>query len=54
MDATHTHTCYTLREICNHVLEGKKKKKPEKVVIVASFEGDGEKAQYSSFKHIFL
>ena len=52
---THTHT-NTQREICNHVLEGKKnsskglnfnkkvKKKPQKVLIVASFEGDDEKA----------
>ena len=52
---THTHTSYTGRDICNHVLEGKKlnkrfklqqkvKKKPQKVLIVASFEGDDEKA----------
>ena len=26
----------------------------EKVLIVASFEGDDEKAQYASFKHIFI
>ena len=52
---THTHSSHTHREICNHVLEGKKiikrfkleqkvKKKPQKVLIVASFEGDDEKA----------
>ena len=51
---THTHT-NTQREICNHVLEGKNsskglnfnkkvKKKPQKVLIVVSFEGDDEKA----------
>ena len=28
--------------------------KPQKVLIVASFEGDDEKAQYASFKHIFV
>ena len=53
----HTHT-----QICNHVLEEKKKlikrftlqqkrkseEKPPKVLIVTYFEGDGEKAQYAS------
>ena len=28
--------------------------KPQKVLIVESFEGDDEKAQYASFKHIFI
>ena len=46
---THTLSCYTHREICNHVLErknsskglnfNKKWGKPQKVLIVASFEG---------------
>ena len=60
-----THTSYTHTEICNQVLEGKKqikrftfnkkwKKKTQKVLIVASFEGDDEKAQYPSFKHVFI
>ena len=49
---THTHTSYTHTEI---FLEGEKlikrfklqqkvKKKPQKVLIIASFEGDDEKA----------
>ena len=52
-------------EICNHVFPREKnlskglnfKKsevKPLKVLIVASFEGEDEKAQYASFKHIFI
>ena len=58
----HTHTqlaSYTHREICNHVLERKKivkkfkleqkmKKNPQKALIVASFKGDDEKAQYAT------
>ena len=54
----------TQREICNHVLEGKKlmkrfklqqkEKKTQKVLIIAFFEGDDEKAQYASFKHIVI
>ena len=51
----HTHSSYTHREICNLVLEGKKlikrfklqqkvKKKPQRVVIVGSFEEDDEKS----------
>ena len=67
---THTRTLtlelYTQREICNHVLEGKKlikrfklqqklnEEKPQKVLIIASFEGDDEKAYYASFKHVFI
>jgi len=60
---THTHTqlaSYTHREICNHVLEGKrllkriKLEKPQKVLNVASFEGDDEKAQYARFKNSFI
>ena len=29
-------------------------KKPHKVLIVESFEGDDKKAQYANFKHIFI
>ena len=53
----HTHSY----EICKHFLEGKKllkmfklKKKKEnaqKVLIVAYFKGDVEKAKYASFKN---
>ena len=32
----------------------KSEEKTLKVLIVASFEGDDEKAQYASFKHIFI
>ena len=32
----------------------KSEEKPQKVLIVASFDGDDEKAQYASFKQIFL
>ena len=54
---THTHSSHKDRDICNHVLEGKKRnseEKPHKVLIVESFERDDEKAQYASFKHIFI
>ena len=59
-----THTRYTQRKICNHVLEGKNsskdmnfkksEEKAQKVLIVSSFEGEDEKAQYTSLKHIFI
>ena len=32
----------------------KSEEKAQKVLIVASFEGEDEKAQYTSFKHIFI
>ena len=32
----------------------KSEEKPQKVHIVASTEGDDERAQYPSFKHIFI
>ena len=60
MDVHAAHTCYTLRKIYNHVLEGKKLIKrfkhqhKVKVFTVASFEGDDEKEKYASFKHIFI
>ena len=51
---THTNTSYTHREICNHVLEGKKlikrftstksEEKPQKVLIIAAFGADDKKA----------
>ena len=62
----HTHTLATHTEICNHVLEGKKlikRFKLQQIVkknhkrysfYIASFEEDNEKAQYASFKHIFI
>ena len=30
------------------------KEKPQKVLILESFEGDNEKVQYANFKHIFI
>ena len=61
---TVTHTPATNIEICNHVLEGKKsskaltsthnEEKPHKVLIVESFEADGENAQYANFKYIVI
>ena len=68
MDAdTHTHILcsYRQKEICNHVLEGRKiikrfilqqttEEKLQKILIVESFEGDDEKAQYANFKHIYI
>ena len=62
----HTHTLATHREICNHFLEEKKlikKFKLQQIVkknqkkyssYIASFEEDNEKAQYASFKLIFI
>ena len=60
---THTHSSHKHRDICNHVLEGKNspkgftstnsEEKPQKVLITP-FEGDDEKAQYASFKDIFI
>ena len=63
----HTHTLATHRDqICNHVLEGKKLIKRFKLqqivkknhkrysLYIASFEEDNEKAQYASFKLIFI
>ena len=32
----------------------KSEEKPQKVLIVASFEGDDYKAKYASFKNIFI
>ena len=32
----------------------KSEEKPQKVHFVASIEGDDERAQYASFKHIFI
>ena len=59
-----THPSHKHTEICNHVLEGKKsskaltsthnEEKPHKVLIVESFEADGENAQYANFKYIVI
>ena len=61
---THTHTSHNHTEICSRVLEGKNhpkvytstnsEEKSHKVLIVESFEGDDEKAQYANFKHVFI
>ena len=60
----HAHSClasFTEREICNHFGRekthqniNKSEEKPQKVLIVASFEGDNERAQYPSLKNIFI
>ena len=53
-----THTSYTHKELCNHVLEGKKTHQnvststesegnPQKVLIVAPFKRDSKKVQYA-------
>ena len=58
---THTHTLAThIDRFAITFWKGKnpqKEKSEEKsqmVLILASFEGDDEKAQYASFKHIFM
>ena len=69
IQSVYTHTCthssHRHREICNHVLEGKKvvqrsklqqivKKNPQGVLIVESFEEDDKKAQCTNFKQSFI
>ena len=62
----HTHTSYfTERFATIKFRQGKNsskgfnfnkkwRKKPQKVHIVTSIEGDDERAQYASFKHTFI
>ena len=63
---THTHSSHKHKEICNHVLKGKKsstglnfnnwngEEKTHKVLKIESFERDYENAQYASFKLIVI